>query len=94
VVGVVTPSGTTTGTLFTGTLSGTVDVISSAGSTVGATASGSYVIDTTNGRGAGTANLTGGASAISIVIYARRGRQFVMLDVQTSDPYVLGARLQ
>jgi hypothetical protein len=94
VVGVVTPSGTTTGTLFTGTLSGTVDISSSAGSVVGAAASGNYLIDTTTGRGTGTANLTGSPGKVKIIIYARRGRQFVVLDVQSTDPYLLGARLQ
>jgi 6-phosphogluconolactonase (cycloisomerase 2 family) len=88
-VGVITPSGTTSGTL-----TGTVDVISSAGSVVGATASGTYTIDSTTGRGTGTANLTGGTSSIPVVIYARRVRQFVVLDVQSSDPYLFGARLQ
>jgi N-acetylneuraminic acid mutarotase len=88
-VGVITPSGATSGTL-----TGTVDVISSAGPVVGATASGTYAIDSTTGRGTGIANLTGGTSSVPIVIYARRVRQFVVLDVQSSDPYQFGARLQ
>jgi hypothetical protein len=88
-VGVITPSSATSGTL-----AGIVDVVSSAGSVAGATASGTYTIDSTTGRGTGAANLTGGASSISIVIYARRVRQFVVLDVQSSNPYQFGARLQ
>jgi hypothetical protein len=32
-------------------------------------------------------NLRGGTSSLSIVIYARRGREFVVLDVQSTDPY-------
>jgi hypothetical protein len=90
VVGVVTPTGTTT----TGTLPGTVDVSSSAGSTAGFAATGTYTIVSTTGRGTGTANLTGGTSSIAVVIYANRHRRFSVLDVKSSDPYVLGARLQ
>jgi hypothetical protein len=91
VVGVVTPTGTTT----TGTLPGTVDVSSSAGSTAGFAATGTYMgIDPISGRGLGTANLTGGATNIAVVIYANRHRRFSVLDVQSIDPYVLGARLQ
>jgi hypothetical protein len=90
VVGVVTPTGTTT----TGTLPGTVDVSSSAGSTAGFADTGTYTIVSTTGRGTGTANLTGGASSIAVVIYGNRHRRFSVLDVQSSDPYLLGARLQ
>jgi hypothetical protein len=85
----VTPSATTTGTF-----SGTLDVSSSAGSTVAAAASGSYAMNSTTGRGTGTANLTGGANSIAVVIYGNRHRRFSVLDVQSSDPYVIGARLQ
>jgi hypothetical protein len=87
VVGVVTPSA-----VSMGTFSGTLDVSSSAGQVVGATASGSYTIST-NGRGTGTANFTGSTS-VAVVIYANRHRRFSVLDMQSSDPYVLGARLQ
>ena len=89
VAGVVTPTGTTT----TGTLTGTVDVSSGAKSTAGFTASGTYSIDS-SGRGTGTANLTAGTSRVAVVIYANRHRRFSVLDMQSSDPYVLGARLQ
>ena len=89
VVGVITPSGTTSGT-FTGT----VDNISSTGSAAGVAVTGTYSGIDANGRGTGTLNLTGGTSSLSIVIYARRGREFVILDAQSSDPYLLGARLQ
>ena len=88
-VGVITPSGATSGTL-----TGTLDVISRARAVVGTTASGTYSLDSATGRGTGSANLSGGTSSISIVIYARRGRQFIVLDIQSRDPYQLGARLQ
>jgi Putative Ig domain len=96
VVGVITPSDTVVGTTQSGTLSGTVDVSTSLGSLAGAAASGSYSIDTTTGRGTGTANLTGGASGVSVVIWIRRDRQFVVLDVQSgdSDPVMIGFRLR
>lgn len=90
VVGVVTPIGTTTA----GTLPGTVDVSSSAASTPGFAVTGSYSIVSTTGRGTGNANLTAGTSSIAVVIYANRHRRFSVLDVQTSDPFLLGARLQ
>jgi putative Ig domain-containing protein len=90
VAGVVTP----TGTMTTGTLPGTVDVSSSAGSTAGFAATGTYTIISTTGRGTGTANLSGGTSAIAVVIYGNRHRRFSVLDVQSTDPYLLGARLQ
>jgi len=90
VAGVVTP----TGSMTTGTLPGTVDVSSGAGSTVGFKATGTYTIDSTTGRGTGTANLTGSASSIAVVFYGNRHRRFSALDVQSSDPYLLGARLQ
>ncbi len=89
VLGVLTPSAASAGTF-----SGALDVSSSAGSTAGAMASGSYTVSSTTGRGTGTANLTGSASSISIVIYCTRHRRFSVLDMQSSDPYVLGARLQ
>jgi hypothetical protein len=92
VVGVVTPSGASVATM--GTLPGTVDISSSAGNLAGVAASGSYAIDSTTGRGTGTANLTGSPGSVSVIIYARRGRQFVVLDVQSIDPVLLGARLQ
>jgi len=87
-LGVITPSGASSGTL-----AGTIDVISSTSSTAGFSASGSYSLDST-GRGTGTANLTGGTSSIAVVIYAFRGRQFAILDIQSVDPYRIGARLQ
>ena len=90
ILGVLTPSGAAAGT-FTGAL----DVISSAGAFAGVSPSGSYTgIDSTTGRGTGTANLTNGSSAINIVIYVRRVRQFVILDVGSTNPYVIGTRLQ
>jgi hypothetical protein len=89
VVGVVIPSATSTGT-FTGTL----DVSSSAGSTAGFAGSGSYSMSTTTGRGTGTANFTNGANSIAVVIYGNRHRRFSVLDVQSNEPYVIGARLQ
>ena len=88
VLGVVTPSATTMGTL-----SGTVDVNKSAGSVAGAAVTGGYTIVSTTGRGTGTANFTGGTS-IAVVFYANRNRRFSVLDVQSNNPYVLGARLQ
>lgn len=90
VLGVVTPTGATSGSL-----SGTADVISDFGSLPGVPVTGNYMsIDAVTGRGTGTANLTNGSSAGSIVIYATRGRQFLILDVQSSNPYVIGARLR
>jgi hypothetical protein len=89
VAGVVISSGTTTGTY-----SGSLDISSSAGLTVGFTPSGSYTINSTTGRGTGTANFTGGASSVSVVIYGNRHRRFSVLDVQSSNPFLLGARLQ
>jgi large repetitive protein len=90
VSGVIVPTGTTT----TGTLPGTVDAISSAGSFPGATASGTYSsISSTTGRGTGTANLTNGGT-VNVVIYAFRHRQFLVLDVQSTNPYVMDAHLQ
>jgi hypothetical protein len=89
VAGVVTSSGATTGTF-----SGSLDVSSSAGLTIGFTPSGNYTINSTTGRGTGTANFTGGANGISVVIYGNRHRRFSVLDVQSSNPFLLGARLQ
>jgi hypothetical protein len=77
-----------------GTFSGTVDVSSSAGSIAGFTASGSYTIVSTTGRGTGTANFTGGTTGIAVVIYGNRHRRFSVLDVQSRDPFLIGARLQ
>jgi putative Ig domain-containing protein len=88
-VGVVTASGATAGTF-----SGSVDVISNAGSIVGFTPSGSYTIVSTTGRGTGTVNFTGGTSSVAVVIYGNRHRRFSVLDVQSNDPYLIGARLQ
>jgi hypothetical protein len=88
-VGVVTPSGATSGTL-----TGTVDVVSSTGPVVGVTVSGTYTIDSTTGRGTGNANFSGGPSSVATVLYVRRVREFIILDVQSTDPYLLGARLQ
>jgi putative Ig domain-containing protein len=89
VVGVVAPSATSTGTF-----SGTLDISSSAGSVTGFAGSGSYSMSSTTGRGTGTANFTNGASSIAVVIYGNRHRRFSVLDVQTNEPYVIGARLQ
>jgi len=90
VAGVVTP----TGTMTMGTLPGTVDVSSLGGLLPGASGSGTYTINSTTGRGTGTANLTGGPSSINVVIYGNRHRRFSVLDVQDTDPVLLGARLQ
>jgi Putative Ig domain len=86
-VGVVTPTGTTT----SGTLPGIVDVM--PGMVVGAAASGTYAIDSTTGRGTGTANLTNGAS-INVVYWSIGFGKFVVLDVKTADPDLVGIRLQ
>jgi hypothetical protein len=88
--GFVTPTGTTT----SGTLPGTVDVISSAGLFPGATASGTYTsMNSTTGRGTGTANFTNG-STVNTVIYVSRHRKFVVLDVQSTKPYLTTGDLQ
>jgi len=90
VVGVVTPAGAAAGP---GTFSGTMDVGSDPPATVAG--SGTYgTIDSTTGRATGTANFTTGGATTNIVIYANRHRRFSVLDVQSTDPYVLGARLQ
>ena len=89
VAGVVTSSGATTGNF-----AGSVDVSSSAGLTVGFTPSGNYTINSTTGRGTGTANFAGGANGVSVVMYGNRHRRFSVLDVQSSNPFLLGARLQ
>ena len=89
VIGVVTPSAAATGTF-----SGTLDVSTSAGSTVGFDGSGNYAMVSTTGRGTGTANFTNGANSIAVVIYGNRHRRFSVLDVQTNNPFLLGARLQ
>lgn len=87
--GVLTPSGASSGSL-----TGTVDVVDTAGQMSGAAASGNYMsISSTTGRGTGSANLTG-TSAVNIVFYAFRGRRFLVLDVQSSNPFLTGARLQ
>jgi large repetitive protein len=94
VVGFVTPAGAAAGP---GTFSGTVDISSLAGAPFTAAGTGTYMaIDGTTGRALGTANLTGGASSINVVIYANRHRRFSVLDMQTgdTDPVLLGARLQ
>ena len=89
VVGVVTPSAATTGTF-----SGTLDVSSSAGSAVGFAGTGNYEMVSTTGRGTGTANFTNGANSVAVVVYGNRHRRFSVLDVQSSEPYLIGARLQ
>lgn len=88
VLGLLTPSAASAGTF-----SGTLDVSGITGSTAGATASGTYSIDP-SGRGTGNANLTGSTSGILVVIYCVRHRRFSVLDMHSSDPYVLEARLQ
>lgn len=89
VVGVVTPTGASSGTIL-----GVVDVNGLGGLFAGAATTGSYTIDSITGRGTGIANLTAGS--IPIVIYVRRGRQFAVLDVQPgdTDPTLIGARPQ
>jgi len=89
VAGVVIPSGTTSGTF-----SGSLDISSSAGLTGGFTPSGNYEINSATGRGTGTANFTNGANSIAVVIYGNRHRRFSVLDVQTNNPFLFGARLQ
>jgi Putative Ig domain len=93
VAGVVTPAGTTTTGNFAnpGTV---VDVSSLGGLLPDASGSGTYTINSTSGRGTGTANFTGGTSSIAVVFYAGRHRRFSVLDVQSTDPVLLGARLQ
>jgi hypothetical protein len=89
VSGVLTPSGATSGTL-----SGTVDAVTPTGLSPGAAVSGSYgSISSTTGRGTGTASLIGGSS-VNIVIYAFRNRRILMLDMQSANPFLTGARLQ
>ena len=89
VSGVITPTGTTSGTF-----PGTLDIISSAGAFPGVTASGTYTsINSTTGRGTGTATFTDGTS-VNVVVYAFRGRKFMVLDVQSTNPYFMGLSLQ
>jgi hypothetical protein len=88
--GVVTPTGTTT----SGTLPGTLDVISSAGPFPAVTASGTYAsLSSTTGRGTGTTNFTN-SSAVTVVIYAFRDRKFLVLDVESTNPDVMGGTQQ
>jgi hypothetical protein len=90
VSGVITPTGTTT----SGTFPGTLDIISGAGAFPGVTASGTYSsISSTTGRGTGTASFTDG-STVNVVIYAFRHRKFMVLDVQSTNPYFMGLSLQ
>jgi len=89
-LGVVTPSGATSGMI-----TGTLDVISSSGSSAGVAASGNYTsIDPTTGRGTGSMSLIGGSAATSVVVYARRHREWLVLDTKSADPFLLGARVQ
>jgi hypothetical protein len=82
VLGVITPTGATSGSL-----SGTADIINSSGSFRGVPVTSNYMsIDTTTGRGTGTANLTDGPSSVSIVMYVTRGSQFLIMDVQSANP--------
>jgi Putative Ig domain len=89
VLGVVTPSGATSGTL-----SGTMDVSSTSGNTVGVTVTGMYNTLDATGRGTGTTNLTTGSTSVAIIIYARRAAQFVILDVESLNPDIVGAKVQ
>jgi len=89
-LGVLVPTGTTT----SGTLPGVVDVISTAGSFPGETASGSYTSLSATGRSTGTANFTNAASALNTVIYIARHRRFWILDVQSTTPFIADAALQ
>jgi Putative Ig domain len=86
-VGVVTPTGTST----SGTLSGVADVM--PGLVVGSAASGSYTIDSTTGRGTGSISLTD-EKTINGVFWVLDGGKFVVLDVQTADPDLIGIREQ
>ena len=90
VSGVITPTGTAT----SGTFPGTLDIISGAGAFPGVTASGTYTsINSTTGRGTGTASFTDG-STVNVVVYAFRGRKVMILDVTSSNPYFMGLSLQ
>ncbi len=89
VSGVLTPSGTTAGTL-----AGTLDLASETATTAAFAASGSYTsISSTTGRGTGTANLTN-SSTINVVIHAVRHRLFYVLDLASTDPFLMEAHLQ
>ncbi len=88
--GLITPTGTAT----SGTLPGVVDVISNGGLFPGATASGTYTsMNSSTGRGTGTAKFTNG-STVNTVIYVARHRRFFVLDVQSANPYLLDVGLQ
>jgi hypothetical protein len=87
--GVLIPSGTTAGNF-----SGALDLVSEAADTTDFMPAGSYAsINGTTGRGAGTANLVNTSSG-NIVIYAYRHRVFLVLDMQSTDPYLIEGHLQ
>jgi putative Ig domain-containing protein len=84
-VGFVTPTGTST----SGTIPGTVDVISNAGLFPGVAASGTYgSFDLATGHGTGTANLANG-STVNTIIQVARHRRFFILDMQSTTPYLV-----
>ena len=87
--GVLIPSGTTSGNF-----SGALDLVSEAADTADFMPAGSYAsINATTGRGSGTANLVN-TSTGNIVIYAFRHRVFLVLDMQSTDPYLIEGHLQ
>jgi putative Ig domain-containing protein len=87
-VGVVTPTGTST----TGTLSGIADTM--PGLVAGSSASGNYTIDSTTGRGTGSISLTNGSTINAVFWVIGINDKFVVLDVQTADPDLIGIRQQ
>lgn len=87
--GVLIPSGASSGNF-----SGAFDLVSEATDTADFMPGGSYAsISGTTGRGTGTANLVN-TSTGNIVIYAFRHRVFVVLDMQSTDPYLIEAHLE
>jgi hypothetical protein len=86
-VGVLTPIGGST----SGTLSGIADVM--PGLVAGAPASGTYNVDSSTGRGTGSISLTNGTTK-SVVFWVVGLGKFVVLDVQTADPDLIGIRQQ
>jgi putative Ig domain-containing protein len=87
--GVLIPSGTTSGNF-----SGAFDLVSEAADTADFMPGGSYTsISGTTGRSTGTANMVN-TSTGNIVIYAFRHRVFLVLDMQSTDPYLIEGHLQ
>ena len=86
-LGIVTPIGSST----SGALSGIADVM--PGLVTGAPASGTYTIDSSTGRGTGSISLTNGTTK-NVVFWVVGLGKFVVLDVQTADPDLIGIRQQ